>query len=442
VAPRVFRRRCSHSFQGTPMFMATEITTGVLFTDFGFETTKFFTYVKTLPWATALFKDAAKKLSSAVEAQLTHLSNTNKPNVDVGEAWSAMASSLEAPAHPAPASSNTPISHVPQHDAESIFWLLWFLLARANPKGHPPVQDRSKEQVSYDNFCNDMLGHTIGNTADSRSTLLKNELLFYEWTLHPEFKSLGKMLYWMGKYLQVPRDKWAPKDPYAVHDMMQLLLLAESVRIKSLDMAKIPLDTMEPRPATRHVADIQATATTVESRITHSAGSGVIVGQGGQKRKRTAEAGDNVPNKRHSSNPFDIPSSTRQKMKDRHSNPEGSGGPSAQKVPASFPQGKPRRNPQRKPRTSTADPFQTRTEHNLPIVPNRHVPISPSSIDGDVGSVIRRGESDDEPEGSHTDVKGLEGMERGQLPLAVTVALEMQKEMLQADEWFTMRVPN
>ncbi len=88
-------------------------------------------------------------------------------------------------------------------------------------------------------------------------------------------------------------------------------------------------------------------------------------------------------------------------MKDRRSNPEGSGGPSApnapmEKVPASFPQRKPPQKPQRKPRTSTADPFQTRTEHNPPIVPNRHVPILPSSI-VDVGSVIRRDESGDKP---------------------------------------------
>jgi hypothetical protein len=114
-------------------------------------------------------------------------------------------------------------------------------------------------------------------------------------------------------------------------------------------------------------------------------GQGAIptVGSGGQKRKRTAEAGDNVPNKRHSG----PSSSTRQKMKDRASNPEGSGGPSApnvamKKVPASFPQRKPQGKPLRKPRTSTTGPFQTRTEHNPRIVPN--VPV---------GSV----ESDDTP---------------------------------------------
>ena len=456
------------------MFMATEITTGRLLTKFGFETSKFFEYLGTLPWQTVPFKDAAPKLLEAVEEQLTHLSDMNNPTIVVKGALSAMASSSEAPAHPAPASSNTPISHEPQHDAESVFWLLWFLLARANPKDHPPVPAGSPEQVSYDSFCNDMLGHTVGNPRDSRAGLWTGDQVFYEWTLHPQFKSLGKMLYWMGNYLQVPRDKWAPTHPYHVHDMMQLLLLAESERIISSGVAKIRLDTTQPRPATRHVADIQATATTVESRATHSywsdsqgvsVGQGAVptVGSGGQKRKRTAEAGDNVPNKRHSGDPIDFPSScTRQKMKDRLSNPEGSGGPSApnapmEKVPASF--------PQRKPRTSTADPFQTRTEHNPPIVPNRHVPMLPSSIVEDVGSVIRRDESGDKPmdestekeitvefqtqtdnqaqyksEESHAEAKALEEVKRGQAPRTVEVASKMQKEMFQAERWFALRV--
>ena len=443
------------------MFIATEITTGMLFTEFGFETSKFLEYLRTLPWDTAPFKDAASKLLVAVDAQLDHLSEMNNPKITVKGALSAMASSSSAPAHPAPASSNTPISHKPQHDAESVFWLLWFLLARANPKDHPPVLAGSPEQVSYDSFCNDMLGHTVGNRRDSRAGLMTNKLSFYEETLHPQFKSLGKMLYWIGEYLQVPRDKWAPTHPYHVHDMMQLLLLAESVRIISWGVAKIRLDTTQPRPAIRHVADIQATATTIESRTAHSYwGQGAIptVGSGGQKRKRTAEAGDNVPNKRHSGNPnpFDFPSSsTRQKMKDRPSNPEGSGGPSApnapmEKVPASF--------PQRKPRTSTADP---------PIVPNRHVPILPSSKVEDVGSVIRRDESGDKPmdestdtekeitmefqtqtdnqtqyksEESHAEVKALEEVVREQAPLPIQVASKMQKEMLQAERWFALRV--
>jgi hypothetical protein len=212
VAPRVFRRRCSHSFQGTPMFIATEISTGMLFTDFGFKTSKFLEYLGTLPWDKAPLKDGASKLLPAVKAQLEHLSETNNPTIDVEGAFAAMVSSSEAPAHPAPASSKTPISHEPQHDAESVFWLLWFLLAHANPKDHLPVSAGSREQVSYDSFCNDMLGHTVCNTLDSRMGFMASMLPVYEWTLHPQFQSLGKMLYWMGKYLQVPRDKWAPTD--------------------------------------------------------------------------------------------------------------------------------------------------------------------------------------------------------------------------------------
>ena len=121
--------------------------------------------------------DAASKLSAAVKAQLAHLSEMNNPKVDLEGAFSAVAISSKAPEHLAPASPNTPISHEPQHDAEYLFWLLWFLLARANPKDHLPVPDESLEQVSYNRFCNDMLGHTVGNPIDSRTGLMGQQVI-------------------------------------------------------------------------------------------------------------------------------------------------------------------------------------------------------------------------------------------------------------------------
>ena len=76
-------------------------------------------YLQMLPWKKAPFEDAASELVTRAEAQLEHL-EMNNPKIKVEEfkeAFSAMASSSEAPAHPAPASSNTPIFHEPQHDA-------------------------------------------------------------------------------------------------------------------------------------------------------------------------------------------------------------------------------------------------------------------------------------------------------------------------------------
>ena len=207
----------------------------------------------------------------------------------------------------------------------------------------------------------------------------------------------------MGEYLQVPRDKWAPTDRYPAHDMMQLLLLAESVRMIGSDVAKIRLDTTQPRPATRHVSDIRVTATTVESRTTHSYWSdsqGVSVGQGamatvgsgGQKRRRTAEAGDNVPNKRHSGNPFDGPSSsTRQKMNRRDESGDKPMDESTEK--------------------EITMEFQTQIDNQAQY----------------------------ESEVSHAEVKALEEVGREQVPLAVEVASKMQKEMFQADRWFILQ---
>lgn len=65
------------------MFIATEITTGALFTKFGFKTSDFLEYLRTLPWGTAPFKDAASKWEAVVKAQLTHLANMKNPKIDV-----------------------------------------------------------------------------------------------------------------------------------------------------------------------------------------------------------------------------------------------------------------------------------------------------------------------------------------------------------------------
>jgi len=392
------------------MFIATEITTGRLFTRFGFEIPEFLNYLETLPWDNLQFEDAATELFTAVGAQLEHLTKaqlehlvkTNNPKIDVKR-------TLSARAHPAPASSNTPISHEPQHDAESVFWLLWFLLARANPKDHQPVAGGSHEQVSYDSFCNTMLGHTVGNPIDGRAGLMKEELSGYEYTLHPQFKSLGKMLYWMGQYLQIPRDKCTHR--YHAHDMMQLLLLSESAQIISSGVAEIALDTTQPRPATRYLADIKSTPTPVESRATSSYCSdsqGVSVGQGaiptpgstGQKRKRTAEADDNVPNKRHSGNSFGTPSSsTRQKMRDRPSTPDSSGGPSDPNAPMD-----------ESTENEITKEFETQTNNQAQY----------------------------KSEETHAQVKALQA-EREQVRPSVEVASKMQTEMFQAEGWFALR---
>ena len=132
-------------------------------------------------------------------------------------------------------------------------------------------------------------------------------------------------------------------------------------------------------------------------------GQGAIptLGSAGQKRKRTAEAGDNVPNKRHSGNPFGIPSSsTRQEMRDRPSNPDGSGGPSDPNAPMD-----------ESTENEITMEFQTQTNNQAQY----------------------------KSEETHTEVKAMQEVEREQVRFPVEVASKMQKEMFQAARWFALR---
>lgn len=138
--------------------------------------------------------------------------------------------------------------HTPRHDAESVFWLLWFLLARANPQGEAPVANDSAEQEDYDTFCSIMLNHTI-RSVDIRLPLVQMSIEQYRRTLHPHFAHLGDMMYYMGSYFLIDPKTWSNhKDPLDhAYYFMEFLLLGEMLRNEG--RRKVPLNTTQPRPA-------------------------------------------------------------------------------------------------------------------------------------------------------------------------------------------------
>jgi hypothetical protein len=139
--------------------------------------------------------------------------------------------------------------HVPQHDAESIFWLLWFLLARANPVS--PLRKAKQHEIdAYREYCLAMFTPQPDFTLDkdSRLKLMFMRNRFYD-TLDPSLSHLGKMLSLIWSFVDCPTIIWKryKASPYHAHVLMKGLLLVEILRLSGTD--GIPLDTSRPRRA-------------------------------------------------------------------------------------------------------------------------------------------------------------------------------------------------
>jgi hypothetical protein len=141
------------------------------------------------------------------------------------------------------------IPHVPQHDAESIFWLLWFSLARANPVS--PVREATEDEMgAYTDYCEAIFNQQFGSTFDSDS---RSKLQFmhhrFHYTLDPSLSHLETMLNLMWSFLKCSTIVWQRYNasPYHAHALMKGLLLVEILRLSGTD--GIPLDTSCPRRA-------------------------------------------------------------------------------------------------------------------------------------------------------------------------------------------------
>ena len=200
------------------------------------------------------------------------------------------------------------LPHTPRHDDESVFWLLWFLLARANPQSEASVKEGSAEKGDYDTFCTTMLHHTVGGRVE---TLAGMSIEQYRQTLHPRFAQLGDMLYYMGKYFLIDPKTWCDynKDLSGqACDFMKFLLLGELLR--SEESGNLPLDITQPRPATDHNALVRRSPVVpVESRGSHNYAASLTqdnpvsysVSSSSSKQKPDTEPQDSPPKRGRSS---------------------------------------------------------------------------------------------------------------------------------------------
>jgi hypothetical protein len=143
-------------------------------------------------------------------------------------------------------SNHSNITHEPRHDIESIFWLLAFVLARANPKksaAHHPAEIT----LGYFNFCRYVvLEDDSSKLREKRGWYLGRTETKWREILHPDLAAASTLLHHMGRYLAIRTydskcDTWGD---YHAHEMFKLLLFSA---IQTFRSNPVPLCTHTPR---------------------------------------------------------------------------------------------------------------------------------------------------------------------------------------------------
>jgi hypothetical protein len=164
------------------------------------------------------------------EQARAYFNTHNTPVTDFENAW---AQGLKPPAG---VYKPCAVVHEPRHDVESMFWLLCFALARANPKSGAKNPDDTT--VEYSEFCKVMLyEHEPLNLRANRGRYLEQTKEQWKAILHPKLASLSLLLHHMGQYLAIRsfdhlNNKWGP---YHAHQVFKILLFSAIKTFQSGD---------------------------------------------------------------------------------------------------------------------------------------------------------------------------------------------------------------
>ncbi len=220
------RYRLIFFMKGTPMFIARSVASGMF---------RFEEHASNFPKMPLLSDDARKVYVDAYEEQVYNSYN----DLD-GYAHGSKLPILTRNARPVQKS----FCHRPDHDVESIFWVLLVTLLRAQPRTHTENVDMTTYWKAYDLF----LAHTVqtADEIDSREPLLSVREDYLEHALDPGLRSLAPMLYDMASQI---RPEYAYLDPPPVpehlHEPMRRLLLEQILKMKD---DPIPLEAGSVRP--------------------------------------------------------------------------------------------------------------------------------------------------------------------------------------------------
>ncbi|KAF8668581.1 other FunK1 protein kinase [Rhizoctonia solani] len=122
----------------------------------------------------------------------------------------------------------TEFTHQLFHDAESTFWVISWILARALPKDYPMDPEPTDE---FKTFVTEMEKHHPGKIGSDACADFSPELEDWRKILHPGLESVAHMLSEMHKYV-LPEWSYRPElDGEHVHEALMRLILSEIVRI-------------------------------------------------------------------------------------------------------------------------------------------------------------------------------------------------------------------
>ena len=121
--------------------------------------------------------------------------------------------------------------HRPDHDVESIFWVLLYVLIIAEPKDGSGNWDKTRNKDVYEGYKEHKIKKNSSN--DSRSFILGWNQDSLASALDPKFHSLVPMLYEMGCQIRpeyAELDEEPPKDH--LHEVMRRLLLGHILKME------------------------------------------------------------------------------------------------------------------------------------------------------------------------------------------------------------------
>ncbi len=228
-----------------------------------------------------LTSDALKVYIAAYDEEVYHLYNDKEGYVHGG-----IVPDLDDEKRP-PAQEK--FYHRPDHDIESVFWVLLVTLLRAQPKTRTDGVDMGKYWKAYDYFLNHTIQQPEDDDEDSRAVLLGYTEAKFEKILDPGLTSLAPMLRAMAKQI---RPEYAYLDPPPpsdhLHEAMRRLLLEQILKMPDpIPLEPGTLRPLRPRVTPEPEIDVSAIQPEVDGEKTGSKRKSEGEGQEGTKDKKT-----------------------------------------------------------------------------------------------------------------------------------------------------------